>query len=113
MHPRFFLVRSWRLPSSPARYTEMWLLLVMPLDETFDAGEKVWDSLILADETVRVAHYVRHCPGIKQKRYMWLDGFQLVSECHACCSAKHVVRKDEGGWLFWEYFQGFSASCRR
>ena len=74
----------------------MWLLLVMPLNETFDDGKKVWDSLILADETVCVAHYVRYRPGIKHKRYMRLDCFQLVSECDACCSSKLVVRKDEG-----------------
>ena len=55
----------------------------VPFYETLDDGKETCDSLILADEAIRVAHYVRHRPRIKHKRYMRLDCFQLVSECDA------------------------------
>jgi len=34
----------------------------MPSNETFDNGKEACDTLILADEAIGVAHYVRHRP---------------------------------------------------
>ena len=61
-------------------------LFVMPSNETLDDGKEACDSFVLADETVRVAHYVRHHPRIEDKGHTRLDCFQLVSECDACRS---------------------------
>ena len=61
-------------------------LFVMPSNETLDDGKEACDSFVLADETVCVAHYVRHHPRIEDKGHTRLDCFQLVSECDACRS---------------------------
>ena len=85
----------------------------MPFDETADDEKEARDRLGLADEAICVAPYVWRGPRVKDERNMRLNCFQVVSECDARRSTEHMVGKDEGDWLFSEYFEGFSTSCRR
>ena len=85
----------------------------MPSDETLDDGQETCDGLVLADETVRVAHYVGHRPRIENKGHVRPDCLQLVSECDARRSTEHVVRKNEGHRHSLHNCEGSGASrCR-
>ena len=77
------IIRLWQMESCALLNTGGRLLCGMPLDETFDDGEKIWDSLVLADEAIYIAHDLGHRPGIEDKGHMRLDRFQLLGECHA------------------------------
>jgi hypothetical protein len=34
----------------------------LPFDETFDDGKEIWDTFVLADEAIDVAHYLGTVP---------------------------------------------------
>ena len=67
----------------------------MPFDETADDGKEARDRFGLPDEAICVAHYVGRGPRVEDEGYVRLDCFQLVSECNARGSLKHVVGKHE------------------
>src|SRR5947208_13141202 len=93
------MIRLWQKESCALLNRQaLSLLCGMPLDETLDDGEKIWDSFVLADEAIYIAHDLWHCPGIEDKGHMRLDCFQLLGECHARGSTQHVIRKNEVHW---------------